>query len=462
VLQRAREWLVLLLIGLLPFHAFLVTVGTRLLSGIAQAPIVGLVVWKEAVLGVVLLVAMCEIVKKRIVDSGKRFVSLRVDVLDGLILGMITLGAFVSLSSTRYLLPATFYGFKYTLFPLCLFLVLRRVSWSEEFQKRIVVILLVVGGVVAGYGILTFFLPQSFFVWLGYSDLHSLYIPDGPIAAFQQIGGTSLRRIQSTLSGPNQFGIWLLIPFSMATALMRGGQWGAPLPRGRGLRGGGYVFLLLLLLLALSLTFSRSAWIGAAVVVGVAFWVKRKCISTQLLSVLIVLTGVLVVLGGVIFPDVILRTASSRDHFARPIEASQILAQNPLGLGLGTAGPASNRVSDPCVFLEEGADASWVEAHPSLCVFVGKQQVQPEELCTCPLLPENWYLQVGIELGVAGMVLFAVLIVLLLKTLPTTHYLLPTLFGISITALFLHSWESSAVAYTVWVLLSTKIRPTHY
>ena len=174
-------------------------------------------------------------------------------------------------------------------------------------------------------------------------------------------------------------------------------------------------------------------------------------------------------MGSILFPDVVLRAASSRDHFHRSLEAIQIIAAHPLGLGLGTAGPATNRTADPCVFLEEGADFAWAKAHPNLCVFTGDQQVQPDIPCICPLLPENWYLQIGIELGVLGLVFYSTLLILLLQRLiphpPAFAQLFPivhssiflSFLGISIVALFLHSFESSAVAYTMWMLLGVYI-----
>ncbi|OGJ55110.1 hypothetical protein A3D11_03500 [Candidatus Peribacteria bacterium RIFCSPHIGHO2_02_FULL_49_16] len=454
MLQRIREWLVLLLMGFLPFHAFLVTVGTEMFQGPGHSPMMGLVMWKEVILGVVFIIVTIEIRKTFHLQAG----AFRMDILDGLILGMLVLGFLVPILHSPFSLLHFIYGFKYTLFPLCLFLLLRRVDWSDRFLFLVSYSLLFVGSLIAAYGVLTFFLSQSFFTWLGYSDLHSLYVPGEPLAAFQQIGGTNIRRIQSTFSGPNQLGVWLLIPLSIVVTILMQSD-----------KRRGYLLTLILLLAALVLTFSRAAWIGAVVVLGGAIWLNRKKISRKFFKY--VLTGlfVLVVMGSILFPDVVLRAASSRDHFHRSLEAIQIIAAHPLGLGLGTAGPATNRTADPCVFLEEGADFAWAKAHPNLCVFTGDQQVQPDIPCICPLLPENWYLQIGIELGVLGLVFYSTLLILLLQRLiphpPAFAQLFPivhssiflSFLGISIVALFLHSFESSAVAYTMWMLLGVYI-----
>jgi hypothetical protein len=429
-LQRAREWLVLLLIAALPFHALLVTVGTKLILGPGHVPLPYLAVWKEVFLGIILFLCGLEFLL-----SSRRV--LRLDTVDLLMLALLLLALAIPTSNFAY-------GFKYDLFPLVLFLILRRVPWSEEFQQRLSRLLLKVGAAVAAYGIVSFFLPQGFFTALGYSDLHSLYLPDSPLAPFQLLEEGGVRRIQGTMSGPNQLGMWLLIPF------------GTLIPAAA--KGRAKFFVTLVVIVALFLTFSRAAWIAAMAMLIVVFWgrirgeaVQRYRLRGLLLMIVILSTAF------ILAPEIFLRTLSTREHFQRPLEAIEIIMKHPLGLGLGTAGPASNRVSDPCVYLPAGADASWAKDRMDLCVFVGEQQTQPtDRACQCPLLPENWYLQIGVELGLIGLVLFVALTVLVLLKLRATSYQLSaflSFLGISTASLFLHAWEDSAVAYTMWLLL---------
>ena len=61
MLQITREWCVLVLIGLLPFHALAVTIGTKVLLGPGHAPMPLLAVWKEGLLLVILGLAVVEI-----------------------------------------------------------------------------------------------------------------------------------------------------------------------------------------------------------------------------------------------------------------------------------------------------------------------------------------------------------------------------------------------------------------
>src|SRR3989338_2395247 len=368
-MQRLRESLTLVLIGLLPFHALIVTVGTKLLLGPGHAPMPILAGWKEGLLAVILLIAVVEFLRKP---------SFKIDLVDGLIIALLVIA--LLLPKTNFL-----FGFKYDFVPLIAFLILRRVEWSEWFKMQVGRVLLFIGALVAAYGILTFIVSMNFFTTLGYSDAHSLYLPDGPLAAFQQIGGSAIRRVQSTFSGPNQFGIWLLIPLGVWL-----GRWAEKI--GSPVRGDGgvsadlrrvYISLLVcgLLMIALFLTFSRSAWIAAFVMISFVLW---KMYSRKFTPVLFAGAGAViltVLLLAWISPAIFVRSISLAGHIERPLQAIQMIREHPFGLGLGSAGPAASRTHDACVFLQPGDDSSWAKNSPELCVFVGDTQVQPAQPC---------------------------------------------------------------------------------
>ncbi len=444
-LQTVRERLSLALLALLPLHALAVTVLTKLIAGPGHAPLASLAFWKEGVLGVILLIALVEraIEWKRGSGVGRR--TWKFDVLDWLILALVALGLIVSFVNAPHPTPQFFLGIKYDLLPLGLLFILRRVQWSEGFKTMAMAVLLLVGAIVSLYGIIGFFLPLGFFTWLGYSDMHSLFLPDGPLAPYQLIGGSPLHRIQSTMSGPNQLGIWLLLPLSVA---------GLAVYCKRSVLN---VTFFVLILAALFLTFSRAAWIGAFVLLATGFllqqsrWVRRQVVLWGVPAALLA-----AVFAAAVFPSVILRSSSTRGHLEKPLAGIRAIIDDPLGRGLGSAGPATNRTSDACVELEKGSDASWAAAHPNLCVFVGGEQVQPAgRECACPFVTENWYLQIGVELGVLGFALFIIFIIVLLRALRRNGDSLAPfvgMLGISICALFLHAFEDSAVAYTAFLL----------
>jgi len=439
MLQRLRERLTLLLLALLPLHALAVTVLTTFIAGPGHAPLPVLALWKEGLIVLIIALAFAEWI------GAKGYKKPTADLLDWLILSFAVL-AFLATAFAGVPSKAAFLlGVKYDLFPLGVFFVLRRVPWSERFKTLAMAALLLMGGLVSLYGIIGFFLPIGFFTVLGYADLHSLFLPDGPLAPFQQIGGTALHRVQSTMSGPNQLGIWLLVPLSISALAVY-------------CRKSAFnIVMFLLPLAALLLTFSRAAWIGAAVMLATLAILcapkhRRRKIAAQGAVGIVALSIVAIVL----FPSVLLRAQSTTGHLERPIAGIRAMLAHPLGRGLGTAGPATNRVSDACVELEEGSDPSWAGSHPNLCVFVGGTKVQPlDRECHCPFVTENWYIQVGVETGVAGFLVFIALIALLLKALRrNADSLAPfvALLGISICALFLHAFEDSAVAYTAFLL----------
>jgi len=440
VLQTWRERLILVLLAALPFHALGVTVLTRLVDGPNQPPMGVLALWKEALLAFVLLLALIDIVR-----AGRPRDALRADRLD---FAVLTLALALLLASQLAGVPLAqaAYGIRYDLVPLAAFVVLRRVPWSGDFHRLAPFVLAWAAGLAALYALITLVLPEAAFRLLGYSDLHSLYVPGRPIAAFQQIGGTALRRLQGPMSGPNQFGIWLA----------------AMLPLVLTLRPNVRRFLAPALLFAIVLTFSRAAWIATAAILVIAMWPQLRRLSVAAVTTLCI--GVLAVSVATLlfFPSVILRVESTVGHLRNPLEAAGIMLREPLGRGLGTAGPAHNRVADACVFQAEGSDAAWALPHQDLCVFVGSEQVQPVgRACDCPLLPENWYLQLGVEGGWIAFAAFLVLVVLSLRKLRAERSpVFLSLLAVSIAALFLHAWEDAAVAYTTWIAVAVTLRVT--
>ena len=279
MLQALRQRLTLILLCLLPFHAFLVTVLTKVMVGPVHAPLPVLAVWKEALLGVTLGIAVTEVMisaKQWLVGSRQWLVFFKkIDALDVIILASLLLS--IAIFITHYPLSTIhfIYGFKYDFLPLIAFLILRRVPWGERWLQHVQISLILVGSIVSAYGLLTLFLPDSFFSWLGYSNQHSLYFANSSLSAFQHLQASDLRRVQSVLSGPNQLGLWLLIPLGMVL-----GSW-SPWK----------VVSFLLILLAIIGSFSRAAWIAAIVMTMVVYASsvakerRRKIVLRSLTSV---------------------------------------------------------------------------------------------------------------------------------------------------------------------------------
>ncbi len=453
MLQRIREILTLALLALLPFHAFLVTIGTRVIQGPGHAPMSALAVWKEGLLAVILLLAFIEIIAR----FGDKLLESFFDGMDLCILGLLAIAAVLQYHAPVSL-PSFAYGFKYDFIPLLAFLLLRRLPWSDVFRAWVPTVVIFAGSLIALEGLATLFVPDAFFTWLGYSDAHSLYQPNGPLAAFQKIGGPDgLRRMQATLSGPNQLGLWMLFPLAACFATWKKGKSMSRL------------VIVLLIGLAILFSFSRSAWLGAAVVTMLSIMLLTSgMIREKLLLAGFSCAVVAVAAVVVLFPQALNRAVSNKDHLQRPLAAIAAIVRNPLGMGLGSVGPAANRTSDACVYLEEGP-LDWLQPNEStLCVFVGGEQVVPavhERTCHCAFLPENWYLQIGVELGVTGMALWLILTGLglirsfsLFGTSPTHRIAALSFAALALASLFLHAFEDSAVAYTAWIMLAMSLQ----
>ncbi len=445
LMQKLREYLALLLIALLPLHALLVTVLTKMIAGPNHAPMPSIVIWKEATLAVLVLIAAVEICR---FISQKKF-SYKLDAIDLCILALTAIAVVLVLVNHNFS-AAFIYGFRYDLLLPLSFLVLRRVPWSPWFVEKVGKLMIVLGVLLSLYGLLTLIVPESFFVTLGYSTSYSLYFPDAPLTDFQKISGVDMRRMQSTFSGPNQFGIWLLLP--IAFTFLR-----------QGMSKKTKMAIMALLLAALFFSFCRSAWIALVVLAAFIAVTQKNFFSWKNLrsplSLSLIGAAVLcVVLALTLFPDVFVRLGSSRAHFTRPVEAVHRMLQAPLGSGLGMAGPATNRLSDSCVFLRPQDDPAWAKQFPNLCVYLGDKKVQPmDRECSCPFLPENWFLQIGVELGFLGMAIYLLMLFFMLKRLwkePLSRPVFLGLLGVCIAGIFLHSFEDFGVAATVWLLIS--------
>jgi O-antigen ligase len=236
-------------------------------------------------------------------------------------------------------------------------------------------------------------------------------------------------RVQSTLRGANPFGVYLLIPLAVTIVTMttrlkrRPWQWLA---------------WLALLVLALAFSFSRSAWIGSFLVILTILAVrfsKKAQLRRWLLPAAIVLIVAGVAIGLLVHhnrgvQNAILHTDnkstslhSSNENHASALKAgiSQVLHQ-PLGRGVGTAGPAS--------------------------VYNGRKV----------RIAENYYVQIGQEMGWMGLLAYAVLTILLGLSLwrrrrePLALALFASLVGISFVNLLSHAWADDTLSYLWWGL----------
>lgn len=270
--------------------------------------------------------------------------------------------------------------------------------------------------IVVGFGFLQLtVLPDDFLRHFGYG-------PD-TIQPFMTIDQKSdLIRVNSTLRGPNPLGAYLILPISMLVYwLVKRRNWLIA----AGLTATGLILLA---------SHSRSAMLGASVAGAVICLLQLPRKQLGRLVFIVVPLAVLGLVGAFLLRDTYLiqntlfhtdenspsSVSSNALHWQASSQAVIDIINNPLGQGPGTAGPAS---------------------------FYTDSSLK---------LAENYYLQIGQEVGVIGMVIFLAINVLIVAQLLRRSrqfwpaVLLASFAGIVIVNLFLHGWADDTLGVVWW------------
>ena len=307
-------------------------------------------------------------------------------------------------------------------FLICLVLATKSQFLARNWAK----IILIPSTLVVFFGLVQrLILPYDFLRHFGY----------GPktIPAYQTVDANlDYRRVQSSLRGANPLGAYLvLIIPAMLMSLRK-----KPLLRS---------VLILCSIAVLFFSYSRSAWIGTVLALGVlgGLLLGRNIAWRKLLLPIVSL--VLIISVSLYFfgskqsvQDTLLHTSStsksSQSSNAVRIKsiksASRDVWHNPLGRGPGTAGPAS--------FKNTG--------HPVR-------------------IAENYYLQIGQEVGILGVLIFVCinwLVALELwrqKINPLAQVLLASLVGITFVNMLSHAWADDTLSLLWWGLAGIACAP---
>ncbi len=297
--------------------------------------------------------------------------------------------------------------------------------------ERVAKLVIVVSTIVCMLGILQYLLPKDILTHVGYSIERGVkpnfFIDDKP----------DLPRIMSTLRDPNSLGAYLILPITLLSV-----AW-AKRPKQRMLISG----LLLLHAWALFLTFSRSALLGALLSVGLAFGLIYKSslkvfvkkywpwigVALASLAIFVYAMRDQYVVQNVVFhsDENTQMTDSNNLHVQYALDGIEGIIKEPEGHGPGTAGLVSIHTKTEVVLVE------------------------------------NYFIQIGYEIGVVGLALLLGIISYLLTQLWRLKTTLATIqvvsfFGISLCALLLLTWSNEAVAATWWILagLTVGISPS--
>ena len=292
-------------------------------------------------------------------------------------------------------------------------------------RRTISKIVVAIAGIVVILGILQYFLPKDTLTHVGYSVERGVkpnfFIDDNP----------AFPRIMSTLRDPNSLGAYLIVPMTLATAWLLRLQ----NVRARMLLAA----FVCVAMVAEFLTFSRSALAVALLAVAVVVWWHFRVASVTFARRFWPFIIVLVLLVGVVGytqrnnKQISGALTHTTDQQKGQYDSNQLhaifvkrglegIVRNPFGHGPGTAGLAS--IQNP-----KGS-----------------------------FLTENYYVQIGYEVGVAGLALFVALNVLVWNYLWQSRNsllsvaLLASAAAYVVMNMVLHTWSNEAVACQWWLL----------
>lgn len=399
----------------LPVHAFISTWG-----GTAIGPLLVWKSWKEIVLlALVPLVAWLCILRPDIARALWRSWMNRL-VLAYVLLTIIM--AFASQASFSAIIAGLLMNLRFfAIFVLAQVIVASGAPWVLRLKKWLVPWLLITAAALSVGAILQVtVIPKNFLAQFGYSKATIT-----PYVVVDQ-DPTALRAF-ATMRGPNTLAAYLLLPIALALIL-----WWQDRKRWWAIGTAG------LSVVALALTGSRSAWLGAAAMVALLAFVtlpRQKLIKwLKWGTIPLVAIVVLVLWLATTVPQVrlaifhsgygsmgSLTQGSSDQHWKAAWSGIEEVFDDPLGQGVGSAGPAS--------FYNTSA---------------------------APVIPEDYFVQIALETGLLGIALFIFISLATGQKLlrvskdAMPRALLVSFIGINIINLFLHGWADDPTAMTWW------------
>jgi len=427
--------LVTLLIFLLPFHAFIITIlkckytiNTDLLR-----------FWKEGVILWLLWYIFFTVYKNHNWSLKKVFER---NTLVWLTTAFILCSAFYIYFPFMEIKVASFLGFRYDVFFLFTLLIwlYSGLIWEIRYFIRTLC--------VATFGILIVFLPWYLF-WdistlasiFGYSSEVSTYTANQCISFAQNVEWQ--HRFQGTFGWPIRFSVFLTIVWCLFTG------WILSTTRftkkyKQALSAG----FMILILPAIFFSYSKTSMLGVLFAASVFTLLSykyryRKKITKQFYIYLWSMITIPIALVALLKWELFLHLGSVLNRLDNLGKSFEMFWYNPFGYGLGIAGPASQIGNS----IESAGN--WTIATNTVSRVY-------------KFLPENWYVQILLEQWIIGFALFMSLIILIgvrlvylvkrkkdyLSIWITTAY-----FALCFMALFTHAFEEAATSYILFFLI---------
>ena len=427
--RRLSQLLLILatvVIVLMPFHAFL-TVSLSALVGHYTV----LRLWKEAIL--LCLTAGAGVVLYKEPTLWRPMVrSWLIRLIVGYGIAQLILGV-IALSLHAVGLRALAYGWlsagRYLLFFIDILIIATSSQKTGRWHKMV----FWPAAIVAVFGLLQYFvLPYDVLRHVGYST--------ATIFPYEDINhNIHYIRIMSTLRGANPLGAYLVVVACLLMAVRQTRRlWWYLLAAGS--------------LLALILTFSRAAWLGLGVGIGVLLWsnllhsafrrhARHVLPAVAGTGLLVLIAGVLLLRSNTAVQNIILhtqnhsavKTTSDQGHAAALRAGLRDVVREPFGRGPGTAGPAS--------------------------VYNTGHSIR---------IAEDYYVQIAQEVGWLGLAFYLAVLAVLAAQLwrrradPLALGLLASLAGISVINLVSHAWTDDTLAYVWWGLAGFALAPAFF
>jgi hypothetical protein len=394
----------------------------------------GVQVWKEAILGAILVRVAYDL----LFTPDRKHKVLPVDILA---LGFVLVGVVYLVYAGP--LDSDFFtrvqGLRADTVFLLAYFAGRGLHLNRARLRWIVVAIIPGTLLVAAVAVFQFLAPgiaNGLFETLGYSDFVRFQGDIGDQIAVRNRdipGAESLPRASSLLLGDLALSFYQVLTVSLAAAMFYGAR------RLRSVVMNG--LFLALMFATLVMTLSRSAIASAGGAIALAAMVARSSGRVLVLGALGLVATALIILSGYIKLTTVeamvnFSDASSIKHVALIEQSLSLIVQYPLGRGLGTAGNIGQQL--------QGVDA---------------------------ITNESWYLQIGTEMGVIGMVVYLALVALVMiialrQFLKVHDYWLRTItLTVAATACamlvlgnFLHAWENTPLSMVFWLFAGIAVR----
>ncbi|HEV3233694.1 MAG TPA: hypothetical protein VG329_04015 [Candidatus Dormibacteraeota bacterium] len=401
------------LLGLAALMPFYPTIFGRLLVwGVPVSILAPLRFWKEVV--VISLGA-------KVLVSGMH----RRTAIDNITIAFILLTALYIVLPLGPSLYARLLGAREIASYLFLFLAARHLPLGERLGPRLVVTLLAAGAVLGGLAFWDHFDNAGWSAWISASGLQEYQeqvfnIARIPGAEIGHLGDQEFIRTGSLFLNPLSLAFYLLIPVGIIIGRVVSG-------RARRFE----VVLGIVCAAGVLLTLTRSAITAMPLMLLVALVLGRR--STRRMGGMLLAAGILwpvasaVALGSHLSDAIDTGATSTQGHLEQLSTDMALLLAHPGGSGLATGGGlASQRLSD-----------------------------------AASITAESWYFQVGLEIGVLGMLLFIALLWLCLAELwrrtresnPLAMEAMVAAAGLSVVGVVLRVYGDQVVSYSLWTLI---------